>query len=164
MLWHTHPRTSDQSSISRTVSRRCSASPRVFSLSAALRFQHWGGREFVSVSMNWHSRFRCHEPGGAPHKQGHHLQRHQRFSHTYVSSYIDLNIDVWIRSLVSHHLWQLAERCQLDSTSTVHLAVALVCWEFGAVQEELVDISVQLQNKKVKVRHVKPNYEIAFEK
>lgn len=66
----------------------------------------------------------------------------------YWPKYRSLNL----LSSVSHHLGQLSEGDQLASMSTVHIysAVDLVCWEFGAEQDELVDISLQLQNKKEK--------------
>lgn len=146
VLQHTRPRTSYMIRPSAGQSL-ASALPLYMYLnsriSAAIRFNYWWGGAFVSISINEQSCFLCCVPDGAPHKQGHHLHLHQKLRHMYTSSYISLNIGVGICSLVS---LTISDSCQKGTSwppcplCTFHSAVDLVCWEFGAVRDELVDI------------------------
>lgn len=91
-------------------------------ISAAIRFNYCWGRQFVSVSIKWHSCFLSRGPDVAPQERGHHLLLRQRTqARVHIILYQPIYRSLNLLSPVSRHVGQLSAGGQLASVSTVHI-------------------------------------------
>lgn len=90
-------------------------------ISAAISFNYWWGRQFVSVSINRHSCFLSRGPDVAPQERGHHLLLRQRTqARVHIILYRPIYRSLNLLSPVCRHVRQLSAGGQLASGSTAH--------------------------------------------